>query len=40
MISAATLWSMVWNCVPVQISHLSARERTVQFSGSMVACAR
>ncbi len=34
------LRSSVWVCVPVQISHLSALNFTVQFSGSMGACAR
>ena len=40
VISAATFWSLVWNCVPVHISHASAVRRTVQLSGSIGAWAR
>ena len=39
-IFAVTVWSMVWNCVPVQTSAPSAPIRTVQLSGSMGAWAR
>ena len=39
-ISAAFFWSIVWNWVPVQISQRPGVRRTVQFIGSIVACAR
>jgi hypothetical protein len=37
---AAASWSIVWNCVPVQISQRSGAMRTAQLSGSIGACAR
>ncbi len=37
---AAANWSMVWNCVPVQISQALGATRTVQFRGSIGAWAR
>ena len=39
-IFAADIWSMVWNCVPVQISQRSPSIFTEQLSGSIGACAR
>jgi len=39
-ISEATFWSIVWNWVPVQMSHRSPSTFTVQFSGSIGAWAR
>ena len=39
-ILAADIWSMVWNCVPVQISQRPPSSFTVQLSGSIGACAR
>ena len=38
--AAAVPWSMVWNCVPTQRSQPLLSMRTVQFKGSIVACAR
>ncbi|MNI93807.1 hypothetical protein D3C73_1518090 [compost metagenome] len=40
VILPAIIWSRVWNCVPVQISHLSWVMLTVQLSGSIGAWAR
>src|SRR6267142_697329 len=39
-IFAAMVWSLVWNCVPVQISQRFPSSFTVQLSGSIGACAR